>query len=134
MIGKMKSILKDRDSQKQFIKYIFVGGSSAVCELGSFTVLRSIVELEISTSNIIATIIATTFNFILNRGWAFNNNSNLSKSMVLYLCLFLINMIFSTWFIGILVNIGVMDFVAKLITMVMVTVWNFVLYKKVVFK
>ena len=53
---------------------------------------------------------------------------------MLYLILFAFNMAFSTLAISWLVGFGVHSILAKLATMVCITLWNFVLYRKVIFK
>jgi putative flippase GtrA len=127
-------LIKVNEIQKQFLKYLFVGVSSAATELLLFTFFTRIVHLNLTTSNIIATIIATGFNFTINRGWSFKNSSSLPRSLVLYLTLFGFNLVFSTNAITMMVRFGVIDVFAKFITMVLITLWNFVLYRKVIFK
>ena len=108
--SKLNEIIKNKDTQRQFMKYLLVGGSTALIELTLYTLFRRVIHLELAVSNISATVCATTFNFIVNRGWSFKAASNLSRSLVMYLLLFCF------------------------ITMGIVTMWNFVLYRKVIFK
>ena len=53
---------------------------------------------------------------------------------MLYLVLFAFNTTFSTLAITWLVSLGLHSAVAKLMTMVCIVMWNFVLYRKVIFK
>ncbi|WP_238884722.1 GtrA family protein [Clostridium sp. YIM B02551] len=119
---------------KQFGKYLLVGGSTALFELLLYTFFRKIIYLDLLISNISAVFIATVFNFIINRGWAFKNSSNIYRSIVLYIILFIANTTFSTNAIAFMVSLGVLDIIAKFITMCMITLWNFILYRKVIFK
>lgn len=132
--SKLHEIIKDKDTQKQFIKYLLVGGSTALIELMLYTLFRKVIHLELALSNIFATICATTFNFIVNRGWSFKAASNLSRSLIMYLILFCFNTIFSTFMISYMVNWGLYDVMAKVITMGIITMWNFLLYRKLIFK
>lgn len=124
----------NKDMRKQFIKYILVGGSTAAFELGVFTILRRAAHMDVAPANVIAVIMSTSLNFALNRGWAFKAASNLSRSIILYLILFFFNMTFTTSAISIMVGWNVPDIFAKLITMGMVTIWNYVIYRKIIFK
>lgn len=134
MNKKLELLIKDKNIQKQFFKYLLVGGSTAVLELAVFTFLRKVVYLDITISNVTAAVLATFLNFLINRGWSFKAASNLYRSMVFYIILFCVNTFFSTNFIKLMVSINVPDIFAKFITMCMITLWNFVLYRKVVFK
>lgn len=133
-IDNIKQLIKNKAIQKQFFKYLLVGGSTAIFELMLYTFLRRVICLELSLSNVIAVVIATVLNFIINKGWAFNTVSNLPRSVMLYLILFLLNTYFSTNAIILMVKLGVLDIIAKLFTMCAITMWNFVIYRKVVFK
>lgn len=81
-------IMSNKEIQKQFIKYLIVGGSSAALELLLFTVLRKVAGLSITASNVTAAVTSTAFNFLVNRGWSFKAASSFTRSLVLYLILF----------------------------------------------
>ena len=90
--------------------------------------------MGIAPSNIIALVASTAVNFTMNRSLAFKSSANPARSLVLYLVLFAFNTTFSTLAITWLVGLGVHSAVAKLMTMVCIVMWNFVLYRKVIFK
>lgn len=119
---------------KRFIKYISVGVLTALSELMIFTILVRIVTLHIITSNIIAVIIATSLNYGLNRSWSFTSRSPVTHSLVQYLILFGFNLVFSTYAIYYMVQLGLLDVIAKIMTMALITTWNFILYQKVIFR
>lgn len=129
----MKKIIRSDNSIIQFGKYIGIGGFSALCELSLFSILGG-VGASVFLSNILSVIIATAINYLLNRFWAFKAKKSSIKSLVLYLCLFAFNITFSSNFIVFLSNAGANSIIAKLISMILITLWNFVLYKKVVFR
>ncbi|KLU66982.1 GtrA-like protein [Desulfosporosinus acididurans] len=124
---------KGKYSLPRYIKYLIVGGSSALIELLIFSFLRMLF-IDLTISNIIAVVLATVFNFFVNRGWSFSTSSNLKRSFILYLTLFLLNLTFSTNAIRIMVRLGFVEIFAKITTMACITIWNYVLYRKVVFK
>ncbi|MBE6066729.1 MAG: GtrA family protein [Clostridium lundense] len=130
----MQELITNKSARNQFIKYLFVGGFTAFFEILLYAFLRKVVYLNLTLSNIIATVIATAINFWINRGWSFKSASNLSKSLILYLILFFLNASFSTLAINVMVKLKILDIAAKFITMCMITVWNFVIYRKLIFK
>ena len=134
MINNIKKLIKNRDAQKQFIKYLIIGGSTAIFELILYAFLRKVIDFDLALSNVTAVAIATLLNFMLNKGVAFKGSSNFIRSLILYIILFCLNTIFSTYAITIMVQYGVLDILAKLITMALITAWNFILYRRVIFK
>ena len=85
-------------------------------------------------ANVTAVVVSTVFNFLVNRNVTFKSTSNPLRSLVLYLILFALNTTFSTVAISLLAAHGVYPLVAKVCTMACIVLWNFVLYKKVIFK
>ena len=90
--------------------------------------------IDVAIANVIALVVSTTTNFCLNGFVNFKMTSNPFMAAIKYLILFVANMTFSTFTIKFLSDLGAIPVVVKLITMVMMTTWNFFLYKKVVFK
>lgn len=121
------------ETGRQGIAYILVGGGTALLELGLFQLLFELLKLPLAVSNVSATVVATAVNFLLNRNVTFKSTSNPVRSLVLYIVLFGANMAISTFMIGTLVGLGLPSAVAKLIMQACVVVWNFVLYRKVIF-
>lgn len=129
----VKKIIESKNKIIQFSKYIIIGGISALCELLLFTIFQML-GIGIFISNISSVIIATVINYLLNKFWAFKSKRGSIRSLVLYISLFIFNITFSSQFIVFLSNSGIKSIVAKFISMILITCWNFVLYKKVIFK
>lgn len=78
--------------------------------------------------------------FTLNRQWVFNARSKDAEKraieqLVLYAALFTFNTFVAFWFIDTVhVQFGVDPLLAKPISMIFITAWNFVIYKKFIFK
>ena len=128
-----KKIIESKNNIIQFSKYIIIGGTSALCELLLFTIFE-VLGIGIFISNISAVVIATVINYLLNKFWAFKSQKGSIKNLVLYISLFIFNITFSSQFIIFLSNAGFKSIVAKFISMILITCWNFVLYKKIIFK
>lgn len=118
----------------QAIKYLMVGGSSAVIELVLFQLLSAVFAIPLAAANVTAVVVSTVFNFLVNRNVTFKSTSSSLRSLVLYLLLFAFNTTFSTVVISLLAAQGVYPLVAKVCTMACIVLWNFVLYKKIIFK
>lgn len=118
---------------RQIIVYLAVGGGTALLELALFELLYEVLRLDVAPSNVTAVLIATATNFILNGKVTFGGSHNIVRSVVLYMLLFLFNLCFTTWAIGALVGLGIHSAAAKIMTQICVTIWNYVLYRKVVF-
>mgnify|MGYP004467738721 CR=1 FL=1 len=118
----------------QAIKYLMVGGSSAAIELVLFQLLSAVFAIPLAAANVTAVVVSTVFNFLVNRNVTFKSTSNPLRSLVLYLLLFALNTTFSTVVISFLAAQGVYPLVAKVCTMACIVLWNFVLYKKIIFK
>lgn len=100
-----------------------------------FLVFQLLVLLgaEIPVSNLVAVFIATAYNYVVNRKVTFSDASSPLRSVILYLCLFAFNTTFSTIVVTLLSGAGMVPGVAKALTMACIVVWNYFLYKKVVF-
>lgn len=118
---------------KQMIKYLLVGGSTALIELALFSALVYGTPLSAGMSNIIAVLVATAINFILNRTKTFESSSNVFRSIVLYVLLFVLNTTFSTICVSLAAAYGINTVIVKLATMVCIVAWNFVLYRRIIF-
>lgn len=119
---------------KEFFKYIFIGTTSAVLEAVLFTALRVVLIIDLWPANILATTIATLYNFLLNKKWAFRSNSGFWRSMIPYLTLFCFNLLFSTKTIQWWSKTGASELYAKFGTMIIIAIWNYILYRTVIFK
>lgn len=118
----------------QASKYLGVGAGTALLELALFWLLSSPLHLDVAIANVIAVVVATVTNFLLNRSVTFASTSNPVRSAVLYALLFAFNTAFSTITISYFASLGAPAIVVKVITMACIVCWNFVLYRKVIFK
>jgi putative flippase GtrA len=119
---------------REGLRYLIVGFSSAAIELALFFLLYHVLDVFVVASNVVALTAATVYNFTLSRTWTFKSVSSLPRSLVLYLVLFAWNQVFSSWAIVAFIDLGIPAMLAKVITMGVIVCWNFVLYRKVVFK
>jgi len=126
--------MTSKNTFKQIAIYLAVGAGTALLELAIFELFYEIMHLNIVFSNVFAVLIATATNFIFNGLVTFKGSHNIMRSVFLYILLFVFNMCFTTWVIGELVKLGIHSALAKIGTQICVTIWNFILYRKVIFK
>lgn len=132
------SFLKDffsRATFMQFSRYVLVGFLSFATETSMLYWLTDHVKLWYIYSNSIAYIVVFWLNFLLNRFWSFKSKENMQTQLVLFLGLFVINLIASNGMLYILTSVfNVYYLVSKIFAVALVVSWNFVIYKKVIFK
>jgi putative flippase GtrA len=115
------------------VRFMISGGIAAFVEYIIFIIC--IIFLGLILSNVISFTAGLAISFMLNRRWVFDVNNNTIRRLLYYLVLSFINVAVGTGFIWILVNsVGVWQYVAKILVMAMIAMWNFVIYKRVIFK
>ena len=119
----------------QFSRYLITGFSSAAIELTLLFVLRDTAGLTVLMANSIALTIVFWFNFLMNRFWSFKSKANIKRQLVMYLVLFVFNLATSDLIMYLLtVKLSLQYLIAKVFAIGAVVCWNFVLYRKVIYK
>ncbi|MDF2523669.1 MAG: GtrA-like protein [Clostridiales bacterium] len=119
----------------QLKRYLITGFSTAGIEIGLLWIFKSLVHLDDIVANSIALTISFWFNFLVNRIWSFKSKDNLKRQLIIYCCLFLFNLGASDLIMYVLIRmLGLHFLIAKVFAIGAVVSWNFVLYKKVIFK
>lgn len=123
-----------REFAKQGSLYLVVGAGTALLELVLFQALYGFGVLPVAAANVVAVVVSTALNFLVNGTVTFKGAKNPLFALAKYLILFAFNTCFSTTVISLAVSAGCPSLLAKLATMACIVCWNFVLYRKVVFK
>ena len=124
-----------KNNWRQFYRYLLVGGSSFLLEYGLFYILLELHNVNYLIANSIVYSTVSAINFALNRLWTFRSTNNLSLQISLYLSLLMFNFIASNVLLYILTGqLLIPPLWSKFCVMVMVVLWNFVLYKKVIYR
>lgn len=119
----------------QFVRYLVVGFSSFFLEFTIFYGLLSWVGLGEIAANSIAITIVFWFNFLLNRFWSFKSNGAILRQVIQYGFLFAFNIMFSNGFIYVVsIVLGLSPLIAKVLSMGFIVMWNFVIYKKIIYR
>ncbi len=136
---------------KHFFKYFIAGVTAFVIDTMTFFIARNLVHRSIAVSNVCSFVLAATTSFLLNHFWVFERHKNnpskkssFAKSAVLYVVNALIVLWFSTHFITIVSHsvsasqyrghLALAELIAKAVAIGIVIIWNFTIYKLVIFK
>jgi putative flippase GtrA len=123
------------ESAGQMIRYVITGLSSAVIEFTLLYIFKDVAGLQVIAANSAAMTIVFWFNFLMNRYWSFKSRMKLQKQLVMYFFLFLFNLLASDIVMYLLIEkLSMQYLIAKVFAIGAMVCWNFVLYKKVIYK
>ena len=94
MIEKLKELVK---KYEMFIKYIFVAGISFVIDIVFFSLFKFIFIGNIIVATILARVISSFINYLLNKDKVFKSNEKSSKTIIKYYILVVIQMLVSAF-------------------------------------
>jgi putative flippase GtrA len=118
----------------EIARFIIVGGLSFAIDLGLLMVLHEIFLVELWIATPIAFLTSLAFNFALQRIFTFRATNGRSVSFFKY-CLLVA---FNTLAVDVIVNLvdwlGAGYQIGKVVSTVMITAWNFFLYKHWIFR
>lgn len=127
--------LFNTDSLHQFIRYSAVGISSFLLEFAIFYFLAQVIGLWFILAHILVYSFIFAFNFMLNRIWSFRSKVNLKRQILKYAMLFFFNLLASSAVLFLLSDAGGLDpLISKIIVMCAIVPWNFIMYKKVIYR
>lgn len=131
--------------KNQKIKFATIGAFNTALDFAILFSLKAL-GINVAFSNIVSTGVTFIISFILNKKITFNSTNKTKQENIKEFLSFTIITLFGLWVIqtlviyiitSILSNILISNitlFIAKIIATIFSLIWNFVLYKKVVFK
>lgn len=142
--GKMIQKFFTPEAFGQFVRYLITGVVSFTLEYTLFIVLRNALTLRELTVNVIVYTVIFWVNFLLNKFFSFRSHTNFKRQLCLYGFLFIFNLVVG----NVLLFSGIRRLLAlacgegswpvlylpKILIMFFIISWNFVLYKKVIYK
>jgi putative flippase GtrA len=133
-----------RETLGQFLRYLVVGFTSFGVEYTLFIVFRHLLPLPELVVNIGVYTVIFWLNFTLNRLFAFRSKAPLLPQLLAYGFLFAFNLVvgnillFSAIRHGLVLLAGEGSwpvlYLPKILIMVFIVSWNFILYKKIIYK
>ena len=119
----------------QIMRYLITGFSSAAIEFTLLFLFKDIAKFSVLVANTIALSIVFWFNFLMNRFWSFKSTGNIKKQLVMYLVLFAFNLAASDIIMYLLtVKLSLQYLIAKIFAIGVVVTWNFIIYRKIIYK
>ena len=122
---------------KSLVKYVVVGMGSLAVDYAVLLALYRGAHVDVALASAAGFLVGLGINFVLNKYWSFDADRSAkqsAKQAIMYGALVAINLIFTSAFVAYMVRLHIGPEISKLITTAMVTLWNYVLYKKLIFK
>lgn len=127
------------------LRYLSVGGSAALLDYGLFwffyTVLQSaripphFALFPEQIANALSLCIAFLYSFLLHRYWSFRSHGQASREFVLSVLLLAANSILSSLLLSFMMrSLGWNAFMAKLLLMCMIPIWNYFIFHYFIYK
>lgn len=121
---------------KSLIKYIFVGGSAFAADYATLLVLYYGASVALGVATTCGFFTGFIISFYMNRKWVFGDagsSRKLKRQLVEYLGLVVFNYLFTVFAVSLLNDLGVMPWLGKLLVMVLITGWNYMLFSRFIF-
>lgn len=119
-----------------FVRYVFVGGTSYVVELSSLLALYHFGHMSREEATAIAYWIGLVLAFVLQKLVAFQDYrkevKTLTRQGVIYGVLTLWNWVFTVTVVGLFSSKYII--LSRTLAQAMLTLWNYVIYKRIIFK
>ncbi len=155
IINQIKDTIKgltNKENRKQLYKYIAIGLSAVLVEFLSFTFLMMIeidghdmahiflfplFDYTVTGTNLcqsVSMLLGTIFSYTMNRKWSFKTKNPILPEITRFGILFIFNLIVTNIVIRLLQMTGLEDLICKICVQSMMVLWNFLIYKLVIFK
>lgn len=139
MISQLAKHWTDRQTRAQIIRFLIAGLATTTADYGTFLLLKNLIGTGLFVASLASLAAGFVVSFTINRLWVFGADSRHSKQsgwlqLVMYSALFSFNVAFTYLFIGQLELMGIEAYKSKIIAIGLITIWNFVFYKKFIFK
>lgn len=134
-IDKIRKFLGYR---RRLVAYIISGVGSLAVDYTTFITFYYVFHLPIAIAAPLGLSAGLVSSFMLNKLWTFKGREKTSKKQTviqatLYMILFLFNNLFTIYFIKALLVVGVSVAIGKLVATGIITLWNYLTYKNIIF-
>jgi len=120
---------------RRLLKFLISGTTAAIVEYLTFLLLFNVCNLYIIEANLISFVFGLITSFILNRRWVFRSDNSIHSDFSRYLTLAIVNSILGSLLLSLLVGgLSVAPYIAKLIVMITIAIWNYIIFSKFIFK
>ena len=126
-------------ARRRLIIYIACGVTALVADYGVFLLVHYTLGYSVALATPAGMVVGLVTSFVLNRLFTFSDQvsrgawrAGLQAS--LYILLFVLNNIITIYAIQLMESAGIVAAIGKLAMAILVTLWTYVLYKKIIFK
>ncbi len=112
----------------QFFRYIFVGGISAIVNIGMLYILTDKIHSHYILSNILSFLIGLLTNYILSKKFVFQKATDINKAQefIIYAIIGVIGLVIDTLLVWIFTDtLSLYYMLSKIISTIIVFIWNF---------
>jgi putative flippase GtrA len=121
----------------QALRFLTVGSVTFSCEYAVFYILYVFAQWNLLIANSLSFGVGLTVSFMLNRIWAFkqtNYQRKIHHQAAIYIALAITNLVINNLIVGTLKTLGLDPRLGKIIAIITIAVWNFLIYKYIIFK
>ncbi len=119
----------------QFIKYFIIGISGVVLDMGLLWLFKEKGKIRAVEAVALTQIFTLSYNFLLNKYWAFKNKGLNHKQMIRYLLTAGANYVFAVVFMWVFnEKMGFNYLIVRLASIAIMVSWNFLLYRFWIFR
>lgn len=123
---------------QNFVKYLISGGTAAVVEFSLFNLIfYFLLREQLMVAQVLSYLSGMLTAFTLHHFWTFKSNGEKRHSshrqFVMYATVSILNLFISSFLLVQLKTIGLYPWLAKLIVMGIVVLWNFLILNKIIF-
>jgi putative flippase GtrA len=118
------------------IRFLLGGGVTVVAEYAVFYALYVGLHWNLFVSNSLSFGVGLAVSFMFNRLWAFKQDDFRRKAhhqAALYVILALTNLLLNNAIVGGLNSLSLDPRIGKVIAIILIAAWNFVIYRKIIF-
>lgn len=128
--------LPSASERQRIARFLLSGGTAALTDYATFLVMFYVLGTTIVVANVTSFLAGLVVSFLLNKKWVFKGGQAKSTrtQTVLYVSLAFLNLFITSIAIEYLHEIGVAAAIAKFILIGVVAVWNYFIFKKLIFK
>ncbi len=123
-----------------FVRYLIVGILSVCVDYGGLLAAYHLLGVDLAVATTGAFLVSLIFNFLLTKFWTFSVEGTKHtvkhslRQIVMMTALVCFNLAVTNLAVVWLNRAGIGPEISKLLTVGMVMMWNFVIYKKIIFK
>ncbi|MBM3231190.1 GtrA family protein [Candidatus Peregrinibacteria bacterium] len=127
-------IERPKTAHMQFMRYFFVGGTAAVVDLLVYTVLLKYAGFHYASAAFVGYMLGLAWNHLLCIYWVFESKHHRSKEVMMVFLIALGGLLWTWGILYALISLfGVDEVIAKMISQIIVLLWNFGMRKVYVF-